>query len=397
MKQRSIGKQPRIGIFAHSTNPRGGVVHALQLAEALAARGVDATLLAPAPAGSRFFRAPSCRSVLIPAAPAQTLGAIGVEALVETRRCEIAGFLRAPDAPRFDILHAQDSISALALSDLADDGRIPGFLRTVHHFDTFSSPRLAFWQDEAVRQASGLFCVSRMWQSELARRFGREATLVGNGVDPQRFTPRRDGRDDVLRGRLLPDGGRVILALGGIETRKNTLGVLRGFIDLIERPGHDDVRLLIAGGASLLDHAEAHRDFRATLDRCAHAHRVLLAGIIDDAELPSLYRAATMLCCASLREGFGLCVLEAMASGIPVIAPRGAPFDEYLSQGDAIRVDPASPGGIADAMQAGLHPRAIRLAAMHGPARARRFDWDAVARAHLCKYARLCSEPSLHA
>ncbi len=388
----------RVAIFAHSTNPRGGVVHAMQLAEALHAQGFESTLLAPAPGGG-FFRNPACRVILIPASTPSP----DTEILVTTRRREIAAFLTAAGAPRFDILHAQDSISALALADLSRAGRIAGFLRTVHHLDDFASPRLSFWQDEAVRQASALFCVSRMWRAELRLRFGRGATLVGNGVDTSRFTPSPQPRDALLRKHWLPNGGRMILALGGIESRKNTLGILRAFLGLLDlldqdgQDGHDDLHLLIGGGASLLDHAEARSAFRAALNSSKHAHRVLLAGVVEDADMPSLYRACAMLCFASLREGFGLCVLEAMASGIPVIAPTGAPFDEYLKAGDAIRVDAASSSAITQAMRGALQPSAVRHAAHHGPERARLFDWRRVARAHFADYARFTTELSLHA
>ncbi len=367
----------RIGILTHSTNPRGGVVHAMQLAEALCDLGEDATLLAPATAGTGFFRATRCAAIGIPASAAVR----DVERLVATRRREVAAFLRAPGTPEFDILHAQDSISALALSDLVDEARIPGFLRTVHHLDDFGSPLLSSWQDQAVRRAAGLFCVSRLWQSELRRRFGRASTLVGNGVDTQHFTPRADARDAAVA-----PTGRIVLALGGVEARKNTLGTLRAFLHIMEQGRHPDLRLVIAGGATLLDHSSARRAFDEVLRGSIHAGRVRLAGVIDDAAMPSLYRNAAMLCFPSLQEGFGLCVIEAMASGIPVIVPHGAPFDEYLHAGDAILADPLSELSIADTMLRALRPDAVRHARANGPARARQFDWRHVAARHALHY-----------
>ena len=378
----------RIGILAHSTNPRGGVVHAMQLAEALCDLGKDATLLAPAPDGARFFRVTRCPAIGIPAAPAVR----DVERLVETRRREIANFLVAPGTPWFDVLHAQDSISALALSDLVDVGRLPGFLRTVHHLDNFASPLLASWQDEAVRRASHLFCVSRLWQSELERRFGRASTLVGNGVDTSRFNPVPTARDT-----LHAQPGRTVLALGGIEARKNTLGTLRAFLRLMAQGDHPDLRLVVAGGATLLDHSRTRRAFDEILRSSVHADRVQLAGVVDDAGMPSLYRNAAMLCFPSLQEGFGLCVLEAMACGIPVIVPHGAPFDEYLRDGDAILVDPADDLSIADAMLRALGAEAVRHARRNGPVRAAHFDWQRVAARHLVQYARFQPEMTEHA
>nr|WP_321983349.1 MSMEG_0565 family glycosyltransferase [uncultured Lichenicoccus sp.] len=373
-------RELHVGIVTHSTNPRGGVVHALSLAEALTARGVDATLLAPATAGATLFRAAQCRTMLIPAAP---VAATATQTLVRTRRAEITDFL---GTRHFDLLHAQDAISALALSDLEVSGHIRGFVRTVHHLDDFANPVLAQWQDMAVARARGLFCVSRMWREIIATRYGRRSVVVGNGVETRRFTPRPDHRDDALRRRLRPEGQPFVLAVGGVEARKNTIGTLRAFLRVARTQAHPDLRLVIAGGASLLDHSAYRRAFDAELQGSGHAGRVILAGVIPDADMPALYRSASVLCFASLQEGYGLCVLEALASGISVIAPHGAPFDEYLDPPDALRVDPHNDAEIASAILHALQPPCARRARRHGPVRARQFAWDEVAAAHLAGY-----------
>ena len=370
----------RVGILAHSTNPRGGVVHALNLAEALTARGVDATLLAPAPPGTALFRSPECRTVLIPVA---TVASAATETLVRTRRTEISHFLQTR---RYDLLHAQDPISALALSDLEATGRIRGFVRTVHHLDAFENPVLAQWQDMAVQRARGLFCVSRMWREIVAARYGRRSVVVGNGVRTRQYTPWPDHRDAAMRGRLLPGGEPFVLAIGGVEARKNTLGLLRAFLRIARAQNHPELRLVIAGGASLLDHGAYRREFNAVLDRSGYADRVILAGVIEDADMPALYRSAALLCFPSLQEGYGLCVLEALACGIPVVAPHGAPFDEYLDDADALRVDPRSDAAIASAILRALQPECTGRARRHGPVRAAQFGWDEVAAAHLAGY-----------
>ncbi|MGO6908031.1 glycosyltransferase, partial [Rhizobium ruizarguesonis] len=112
-----------------------------------------------------------------------------------------------------------------------------------------------------------------------------------------------------------------------------------------------DAQLVIAGGASLLDHGDYQEEFRsclACLGRDAAA--VHITGAIADADMPSLYRLADALVFPSLKEGFGLVVLEAMASGIPVVTSSIAPFTEYLGPGDAIWCDPHHPVSIAEGM-----------------------------------------------
>ena len=61
----------------------------------------------------------------------------------------------------FDVLHAQDGIGANALADLCDASAIGGFVRTVHHLDTFADARVMAWQARAFRRASQVLCVSQ--------------------------------------------------------------------------------------------------------------------------------------------------------------------------------------------------------------------------------------------
>jgi glycosyltransferase involved in cell wall biosynthesis len=106
-------------------------------------------------------------------------------------------------------------------------------------------------------------------------------------------------------------------------------------------------------------------------------------------EMPSLYRLADALIFPSIKEGFGLVVLEAMASGTPVATSRMAPFTEYLHESDAVWCDPFNVGSIANAMAMVLtEPLRSRLA-QRGVLVARQYDWSNTAQAHLPGYQRL--------
>jgi alpha-1,3-rhamnosyl/mannosyltransferase len=99
-------------------------------------------------------------------------------------------------------------------------------------------------------------------------------------------------------------------------------------------------------------------------------------GEIPDAELAALYRGAHCVVYASLYEGFGLPVLEAMACGAPVVTSRGTAMEE-VADGAAVLVDPRDAGSIADGIaQAEL--RREELVA-RGRARAQEFPWEAAA------------------
>src|SRR6266508_3565607 len=107
-------------------------------------------------------------------------------------------------------------------------------------------------------------------------------------------------------------------------------------------------------------------------------------GFVPDEKLPSLYRGASAFVYPSLFEGFGIPVVEAMASGVPVVASSHASLDE--AAGDAaIRADPRSPQALADAVERALVER-DRLVP-HGLVHAARFTWHACGEAHLAGYS----------
>lgn len=378
----------RIAILCHSVNPRGGVVHAVSLAEALAGAGHEAVVHAPDPGGAGFFRTTACRTVSVPAARASG-------GLFETVEAGVAAYLRHFDEPanaRFDAFHAQDGLSGAALAALKATGRVRGYARTVHHIDAFADPRLGEIDRRSIVGADARFVVSRMWRDRLAADYDLASEVVGNGVDASRFTGEPDGREPTLRLRLGLGAGPVILSIGGVEKRKNTRRILEAFRQ-VERiiPG---ARLVIAGGASLIDHSEYRACFNQELASSGlPPDAVVLAGRIADADMPALYRLADLLAFPSTAEGFGLVVLEAMASGLPVVAPRIAPFTEYLGDDEAAWCDPLNPGSIANATMAALaEPLRSRLAG-GGRAVAARHGWARVAESHLPAYHRL-AEPA---
>jgi glycosyltransferase-like protein len=380
----------RIALTTHSVNPRGGVVHALELASALVDEGHDVTLFAPAAAGETLFREPPCRMILATIEDSQH----DTVALVDARLRALKASVRACGPRSFDVLHAQDSISGNALAELTAEGEMAGFVRTVHHLDHFDNPRLAAWQTRAWRDADRVLCVSEMWTRVMRATYGIEAATVPNGVDLTRYSTRRTKHDDMVRQRFgLQNGAPVVLAVGGIEARKNTLGLLDAFAELVKhRP---DARLVIAGGASLLDH-NAHT--RAFMERAAGfglTQAVTITGPLDDADMPALLRCADVLAMVSLREGFGLVVLEALACGTPVVASKIAPFTEYLDHSLCCWATPTDTTSIANALERVIDGR-HRTDFDHAvPALLNRMSWQASARKHLDIYSALLASRSL--
>ncbi len=373
----------RIAMLTHSTNPRGGVVHAMQLAEALTALGHTVVLHAPDAKGKGFFRQPACVTAAFPVAEAPA----DMTAMVEQRIADYVSHFEPRANRGFDIFHAHDGISGNALATLKARGLIPGFGRTVHHVDTFGDPRLVALQDRSIVEADLFFAVSTLWQQALGER-GMPAVVVGNGVDTERFAPTWSGEQTALRDRLGIPPGPVFLSIGGVEKRKNTTAILEAFRQL--RAVRPDAQLVIAGGASLLDHSAYQADFRTELAALAsHAAAVHMVGPVADEDMPNLYRLADALVFPSLKEGFGLVVLEALASGIPAIVSSIPPFTEYLGADHALWCDPHHPASIADAMALALVPAIRERVIPRGLDVAASFSWRRVAESHLAAYRTL--------
>jgi len=378
----------RIALLTHSVNPRGGVVHTLELGRALHACGHDVTVFAPARAGEAMFRASPCRIVLARIEGAQE----GLVAMVDERIRALKRALIEANVSGFDVLHAQDSIGGNALAELKAQGAIRAFVRTVHHLDHFNDAQLAHWQRRAWQDADAVLCVSEAWTRTMRSTYGIAAQTVTNGIDRTRYGAAFDDECDALRERFGIGAGPALLAVGGIEARKNTSMLLEAFASLrMRRPS---AQLVLAGGASLLDHDAYTRRFLARaaelkLDVSEKGTPVIVTGALSDASMPALYRLAGAVSMISLREGFGLVVLEALASERPVIVSRIAPFIDYLDETTCVFADPHDAHSIADALAKALDG-ASGIDFLHAvPALLRRFTWQASAARHLDLYGKL--------
>ena len=107
---------------------------------------------------------------------------------------------------------------------------------------------------------------------------------------------------------------------------------------------------------------------------------VVRRGRVSDDELAALYTGAQFLLYASLKEGFGLPVLEALACGCPAITSRGSALEEIGGDG-VVAVDPAAVADIADACRRLLRDEGARdRLAARGPAHAAAYTWEETAR-----------------
>ena len=383
----------RIALLTYSTKPRGSVLHTLELSEALHKLAHFVCVYALDKDGKGFDFPLSCEVQLVNAryrsGSASRSTPPEIDALIQQRINEFVAHLSESNLD-YDCYHAQDCISANALAILVQQQKIPHFIRTVHHIEDYNSLYLQQCQDRSIRAAKLCFCVSDHWRIELQQQYQIQALRVLNGVNLDRFSATPNGTESALKERLGLQGWPIYLTVGGIEPRKNSIRLLQAFCRV--RSHFPNARLIIAGGATLFDYQAYRDEFFALAEQLDIGQSLILPGVISDAELPTLYRCADAFVFPSVKEGWGLVVLEAIASGLPVITANQAPFTEFLTETQALLVDPSSESAIAQAMQEVVKPERSRRLIEQSRSILSRYSWEASAKLHLQYYQQLIDQ-----
>lgn len=236
---------------------------------------------------------------------------------------------------------------------------------------------------EAVERAVRIITPSQYTTDQLLKHSSaprEKVRLIPFGVDMPGESLSQERRI-AEREQLVGKGNEMILTVGVIQTRKNTLNALKALRHLPQR-----YRLVLAGGNG--HGSEAVHDFIRTEGL---GSRVVLLGYVPAEQLPVLYEAASVFLFPSFEEGFGLPVLEAMAHGLPVVASATSSLPEV--GGDAaLYVDPHDPKDIAAKVVIAVEDKDRRqLMIDRGIARASVFTWRRTAEATLQVYNEVLS------
>jgi phosphatidyl-myo-inositol dimannoside synthase len=282
-----------------------------------------------------------------------------------------AAIKRVHDRVPFDLLrvHSLRYIGPAALWARRHYGLDVPVVSHHHHLDP---GRLNGVIEKRVVDASDAVVVGsefarRQLQAELGARIDH-VSVVYYGVDAA-FAPRPPRADLVARYGLA--GRPVVLYFGGLKPRKNLFLLLDVWRDIAAAAG--PARLLIAGGGPLLG------DLRAHAERLGLGERVAFTGYVPEAEKTDHFNLADVFFFPSAMEGFGLSVVEAMSSGVPVVASDRGSIPELVTEGEVgFACDPGRPALMGERLVTLLADPALR-ARMGGAARARverLFRWE---------------------
>ena len=273
---------------------------------------------------------------------------------------------------------------------------VPARVHGEHGWDV-SDPQGTRRKFQLLRRAYSPFvsryvALSGHIESYLVDRVGIGADRVEricNGVDTTRFFPAPDAGRTALPGSPFEAAGSIVVGtVGRLQAVKDQITLVRAFARVRQQGGAaaQALRLLIAGDGPLRGEVEAE------IRRAGLGDVVWLAG--ERKDVADVMRSLDMFVLPSRTEGISNTILEAMASGLPVIATAVGGNAELVVPGDTgALVPPANPDAIADELMCYAADAALRH--RHGAAGRQRvaqsFSLDAMVARYTALYAGLLS------
>jgi len=235
-----------------------------------------------------------------------------------------------------------------------------------------------FFMPRFVRASARLVAVSEATKADILQTYGiaPERITVAYNAPAGQFRPQPPAAQEAARVKF-SDGRPYFLFVGALQPRKN-LGKLLQAFDLFKQqngPAAAGAQLLIVGRRAW----KAGPIFDA-YQQMQHQEAVHFTGRVSDAELAELYAAALATVFVPYFEGFGIPIVEAQASGCPVLTSAVSCLPEVAGPGAAVLADPFDAAAIAAGLGRLWHDAALRQQLRErGLANVRRFSWDASA------------------
>jgi mannosyltransferase len=272
--------------------------------------------------------------------------------LPRIRYRDLLGLWRRPPGRVARVWHARRNIEMLPAIIMRDVLRMP--LKIV--FTSASQRRHTGWTRFLIARMDAVIATSRKTAAYLAV----DNAVIMHGIDTERFHP-ADHRSSAKAELSLAPTQRHIGCFGRIRRQKGTDLFVDAMIALL--PTRPDWTALIAGRTTA-EHTAFEADLRARIDAAGLSDRIVFVG--EHTDIDRWYRALDLFVAPQRWEGFGLTPLEAMASGVPVIAADVGAFSELIVEGKTGRiVPPDDDGALAAAIAPYFDDEGLRAAASH--------------------------------
>jgi len=225
------------------------------------------------------------------------------------------------------------------------------FLRYPEYYKSFDRWIYTRKCKSACKRADLIIAISEQTKQDIIHFFGtdeKKIRLVYQGCNEQFYDKcSKIEKKNVKRLYKLPDN--FVLSVGTIESRKNMLGLVKAFQYLPE-----DIHLVVIGRAT-----EYAKQVKEEVQKLGLTERIWFLHRVAFSHLPAIYQQAKLFCLPSLFEGFGIPILEALNSGLPVVTSKISSLPEAGGP-DSIYIDPLDDKAIAEAIHRAATDDALR-------------------------------------
>lgn len=354
--------------------PGGVGRHVTNLEKRLTAMGNEVKVIAPASRqvgefGDRFIRI----GTPLPFPASESVIRVSISLHLAPTIKEVL------EREKFDVIHLHEPFmpmlcsAVLRFSNTVNVGTFhaaqgkPGY--------NFGRPISTWMLQRRARKLHGHIAVSVPAMRYVSRYVPDEYDIIPNGVDIHYFRPDAQPMEQYLDGKL------NIVFLGRLEYRKGVNYLLKAFLEIKRQM--PNTRLLICGPGTRL---------RGRYEQWVKSNRledVVFTGMVSYEELPRYYRTADIFCSPNTgHESFGLILVEAMATGRPVVASNIEGFATVVTHGqEGLLVPPMNSHALAEALLTLINDPARRQQmGAKGLITAQKYDWEGISQRVLAYY-----------
>ncbi len=338
--------------FGH---PGGVNLHCAHLAQEFTRMGHEVKIIAPCSRPPATFGG----EMLIPLGMPLTIPSAGTLARL-TLSMRLAPKVKPLlERERFDVIHLHEPLcptlptTILKFSTARNIGtfhashgsrRILGVSFADRMYTIFNSYVRSHWLDKLYAKIA----VSAAARDFVANHFPSDYRIIPNGIDLDHYTPNAEPFEQYLDGKV------NILFVGRLEKRKGLRYLLAAYTRL--KWDYPNIRLIVVGPGKLDPDSERLIGERSPED-------VVIAGAASYEDLPRYYNTADIFCAPTTgNESFGIVLLEAMATGKPIVASRIRGYDDVMVDGEeGFLVPPKRDAELAETLAKLIEDRDLRL------------------------------------
>lgn len=257
-----------------------------------------------------------------------------------------------------------------------------GFLHFPESFLKKDLWQLKNWTKFSVQNTSSVITISNFSKRDLINQYDidkNKITVAYPGYERERFNENLSKEKIEQAKKKYHTTDKYIIHIGTLQPRKNLIRLIEAFARVVR--SHSDLKLLLVGkGGGLGRQGWLYKDILQTPERLGIQDSVIFTGFVPGDDLPFLLRGAKALIQISLWEGFGITILEAMGSGVPVIVSNVSALPEVVGEA-GLSVDPYSLDQIEQAIRTVVSDKSLQQQyTKKGLIQAKKYSWQKMAK-----------------